>query len=146
MRPHFVSGYWKDTGRLADMLDCNRLVLESLEPSIRGEVDEASTLVGRVVIEEGARVRRSTIRGPAIIGRNTEVTDSYIGPFTSIYHSCTIDRTEMEHSIVLEFSSIREVSRIEDSLIGKEVEVVPSDALPRAHRLMLGDHSKVSIA
>jgi glucose-1-phosphate thymidylyltransferase len=146
VRPHFVSGYWKDTGRLEDMLDCNRLVLESLEPSIRGDVDPASTVVGRVVVEEGASVRGSTIRGPAIIGRDTRVIDSYIGPFTSIYHSCTIELTEIEHSIVLESSCIRAVARIEDSLIGKEVEVVPSSALPRAHRLMLGDHSKVSIA
>ncbi|MEP6464169.1 MAG: glucose-1-phosphate thymidylyltransferase [Frankiaceae bacterium] len=146
VRPHFVSGYWKDTGRLEDMLDCNRLVLESLEPSNSGEVDADSTLVGRVVIEEGATVRGSTIRGPAIIGRNTRVLDSYIGPFTSIYHSCTIESTEIEHSIVLESSCIRGVARIEDSLIGKAVEVVPSSALPKAHRLMLGDHSKVSIA
>lgn len=146
VRPHFVSGYWKDTGRLEDMLDCNRLVLESVEPSIAGEVDAASTLVGRVVIEEGAIIRRSTIRGPAIIGRNTVISDSYIGPFTSIYHSCVVEGTELEHSIVLESSTIRGVARIEDSLIGKEVEVAPSGALPRAHRLMLGDHSKVSIA
>ena len=144
--PHFVTGYWKDTGRLEDMLDCNRLVLESLEPGLHGTVDEASTLVGRVVVEEGASICRSTIRGPAIVGRNTKIIDSYVGPFTSIYHSCSIERTEIEHSIVLEHSTIRGVARIEDSLIGKEVEVVPSSALPRAHRLMLGDHSKVSIA
>lgn len=146
VRPHFVSGYWKDTGRLEDMLDCNRLVLESIQPSIAGTVDADSTLVGRVVIEAGASVQRSTIRGPAIIGRDTVVIDSYIGPFTSIYHSCTVEGTELEHSIVLESSTIRGVARIEDSLIGKAVEVVPSSALPRAHRLMLGDHSKVSIA
>lgn len=146
VRPHMVTGYWKDTGRLEDMLECNRKVLEGLEPSLRGTVDEESILVGRVVIEEGASIVRSTVRGPAIIGRGTTVTDTYIGPFTSIYHSCTIASTEIEHSIILESSIIRGVSRIEDSLIGKEVEVTPSKALPRAHRLMLGDHSKVSIA
>jgi len=146
VRPHLVSGYWKDTGRLEDMLECNRKVLESLEPACRGSVDEASTLVGRVVVEEGASIVRSTVRGPAIIGRDTRIVDTYIGPFTSIYHSCTIEGTEIEHSIVLESSTIRGVARIEDSLIGKEVEVVPSTALPRAHRLMLGDHSRVSIA
>ena len=146
VRPHMVTGYWKDTGRLEDMLECNRKVLEGLEPSLRGTVDEESILVGRVVIEEGAKIVRSTVRGPAIIGRGTTVTDTYIGPFTSIYHSCTIAETEIEHSIILESSTIIGVSRIEDSLIGKEVEVTPSKALPRAHRLMLGDHSKVSIA
>ena len=146
VRPHLVTGYWKDTGRLEDMLECNRKVLEGIEPSQRGTVDEESVLVGRVVVEEGATIVRSTVRGPAIIGRNTAIIDTYIGPFTSIYHSCTIESTEIEHSIVLESSVIRGVARIEDSLIGKEVEVTPSKALPRAHRLMLGDHSKVSIA
>jgi glucose-1-phosphate thymidylyltransferase len=146
VRPHFVSGYWKDTGRLEDMLECNRAVLETLDRSVAGDVDAASTLVGRVVVEEGASIVRSTVRGPAIIGRGTTIIDTYIGPFTSIYHSCTIEATEIEHSIVLEASIIRGVARIEDSLIGKEVEVSPSTALPHAHRLMLGDHSRVSIA
>jgi glucose-1-phosphate thymidylyltransferase len=146
VRPHMVTGYWKDTGRLEDMLECNRKVLESIEPSTRGSVDEVSRIIGRVVIEEGASIVRSTVRGPAIIGRGTRIVDSYIGPFTSIYHDCLIDSTELEHSIVLEATTISGVSRIEDSLIGKEVEVSPSTAMPRAHRLMLGDHSKVSLA
>ncbi len=144
--PHLVTGYWKDTGRLEDMLECNRKVLESLEPAVRGSVDEASQLIGRVVVEEGAVIERSTVRGPAIIGRDTVLRDSYVGPFTSIYFGCTLENTEIEHSIVLEESTIRGVGRIEDSLIGKQVEVGPSTALPRAHRLMLGDHSRVSIA
>ena len=146
VRPHMVTGYWKDTGRLEDMLECNRKVLESVEPSTRGSVDAVSRIIGRVVIEEGASIVRSTVRGPAIIGRGTRIVDSYIGPFTSIYHDCLIDSTELEHSIVLEATTISGVSRIEDSLIGKEVEVSPSTAMPRAHRLMLGDHSKVSLA
>jgi glucose-1-phosphate thymidylyltransferase len=146
VRPHLVTGYWKDTGRLEDMLECNRKVLESIEPEIHGTVDADSRVVGRVVVEEGASIERSTVRGPAIIGKGTVVRDSYIGPFTSIYYGCTIESTEIEHSIVLESSTISGISRIEDSLIGKEVEVTPSSALPRAHRLMLGDHSKVSIS
>jgi glucose-1-phosphate thymidylyltransferase len=146
VRSHQVSGYWKDTGRLEDMLECNRKVLEEIEPDIRGTVDARSRVIGRVVLEEGVALHGSTVRGPAIIGRNTQVVDSYVGPFTSIYHSCSLQDTEIEHSIVLEQSVIRGVSRIEDSLIGKEVEVTPSREQPRAHRLMLGDHSKVSIA
>ncbi|MGH3327240.1 MAG: glucose-1-phosphate thymidylyltransferase [Streptomycetales bacterium] len=146
VRSHQVSGYWKDTGRLEDMLECNRKVLESLDGGVQGHVDGESRLVGRVTVEPGAKIVRSTVRGPAIIGRDTEIVDSYIGPFTSIYHSCRIEATEIEHSIVLECSAIRGVGRIEDSLIGKEVEVSPSPELPKAHRLMLGDHSRVSIA
>jgi glucose-1-phosphate thymidylyltransferase len=146
VRPHLVTGYWKDTGRLEDMLECNRKVLEGLEPIVHGTVDADSVLTGRVVVEEGAVIERSTVRGPAIIGRDTVVRDTYVGPFTSIYFGCTLEDTEIEHSIVLEESTIRGVGRIEDSLIGKQVEVSPSSALPRAHRLMLGDHSRVSIA
>ncbi|WP_254847294.1 hypothetical protein [Frankia sp. CcI156] len=99
-----------------------------------------------MVIEEGASLVRSTVRGPAIIGRDTTLVDTYVGPFTSIFHSCVIERTEIEYSIVLERATIRGIGRIEDSLIGRDVEVVPSAALPRAHRLMLGDHSRVSVA
>ncbi len=146
VRPHLVTGYWKDTGRLEDMLECNRKVLESIEPLVLGSVDASSQLIGRVVVEPGAVIERSTVRGPAIIGRDSVIRDSYVGPFTSIYFGCTLEDTEIEHSIVLEESTIRGVGRIEDSLIGKQVEVVPSSALPRAHRLMLGDHSRVSIA
>jgi glucose-1-phosphate thymidylyltransferase len=146
VRPHLVTGYWKDTGRLEDMLECNRKVLESVEPRVAGSVDAESSLIGRVIVEEGAVVERSVVRGPAIIGRDTCLRDTYVGPFTSIYFGCTLEDTEIEHSIVLEESTIRGVGRIEDSLIGKQVEVVPSAALPRAHRLMLGDHSRVSIA
>ena len=146
VRPHLVTGYWKDTGRLEDMLECNRKVLESVEPVVAGTVDADSALIGRVVVEEGAVIERSVVRGPAIIGRDTVLRDTYVGPFTSIYFGCLLEDTEIEHSIVLEQSTIRGVGRIEDSLIGKEVEVSPSTALPRAHRLMLGDHSRVSIA
>ena len=144
VRSHMVSGYWKDTGRLQDMLECNRKVLEGIEPRNYGSVDEHSHVVGRVVVERGASIIRSTIRGPAIIGKGTRVVDAYIGPFTSVYHDCEITRTELEHSIVLEQCVIIGVGRIEDSLLGKSVTVTVSDRQPRAHRLMLGDHSVVS--
>ena len=145
VQPHLVSGYWKDTGRLEDMLECNRKVLETLEPSNEGTVDDVSSIVGRVVLQEGASVVRSTVRGPAIIGRGTKIVDAYIGPFTSIYHGCVVADAEIEHSIVLEETVIRGVGRIEDSLIGKQVEVTTGTAQPKALRLMLGDHSKVTV-
>jgi glucose-1-phosphate thymidylyltransferase len=145
VRPHLVTGYWKDTGRLEDMLECNRKVLESLEPAVHGTVDTESRIVGRVIVEEGASIVRSTVRGPAIIGRGTRIVDTYVGPFTSIYHSCLIERTEVEHSIVLESTHIADIQRIEDSLIGKEVELSRSVTQPKALRLMLGDHSRVAI-
>jgi len=146
VRPHLVTGYWKDTGRLEDMLETNRKVLESFEPRVDGHVDADSRIVGRVVVERGAEIIRSTVRGPAVIGADTKIIDTYVGPYTAIYYGCVVESTEIEHSIVLQNTTIREVARIEDSLIGREVEVVPSTVLPRAHRLLLGDHSRVSIA
>ena len=113
-----ISGYWKDTGNVADMLEVNRMVLESVEPAVAGEVDRASELIGRVVIEAGARVTGSRIVGPVIIGAGTEVTGSYIGPFTSVAAGCVIADSEIEYSIVLAGASIRGVRRIEASLIG----------------------------
>jgi glucose-1-phosphate thymidylyltransferase len=145
VRSRMVTGYWKDTGRLEDMLEVNRKVLETLIPRIDGAVDAASRISGRVVVDEGAVIERSTVRGPAIIGRGTRVIDSYVGPFTSIYHDCVIERTEVEHSIILEQSTIRDVSRIEDSLIGKNVEVSRSEESPKAHRFMVGDHSRIQL-
>jgi glucose-1-phosphate thymidylyltransferase len=138
-----VKGYWKDTGRLEDMLECNRTVLESIEGRIDGTVDDETQIVGHVVVQEGASIEHSHIRGPAIIGENTIVRNSYIGPFTSIYHSCLIEDSEIEHSIILEGARIQGAGRLEDSLIGKEVSVVRSSTPPVAYRLMLGDHSQI---
>ena len=145
VRHHVLEGYWKDTGELDALLEGNRLVLETFEPRIDGTVDARSKILGRVVVQEGATVVDSTIRGPAIIGEGTRVEQSFIGPFTSIYYGCEIIRSEIEHSVVLEQSRIVDMPRIEDSLIGKQVEVVRSGARPYAHRLMLGDHSRVDL-
>ena len=140
-----VTGFWKDTGQLEALLEGNRLVLESIEPSMEGKVDESSRLVGRVAVQPGAEIVRSVVRGPAIIGEGTRVEDSFIGPFTSIHYACEIVRSEIEHSIVLAQSRILDMARIEDSLIGKQVEVLRSRSLPHAHRLMLGDHSRLDL-
>jgi glucose-1-phosphate thymidylyltransferase len=141
-----ISGYWKDTGNVADMLEVNRMVLESVEPRMAGTTDSASELIGRVVVGTGARVSGSRIVGPAIIGARTEVTGSYIGPFTSVAADCIIADSEIEYSIVLGGASIRGVRRIEASLIGHDVEVTPAPRVREAHRLVLGDHSRVQIS
>jgi glucose-1-phosphate thymidylyltransferase len=141
-----ISGYWKDTGNVADMLEVNRMVLESMPAACRGTVDADSELIGRVVIEEGATVTRSRVVGPVIIGAGTTVTDSYIGPSTALGDDCVISEAEIEYSIVLRGASIRGVRRIEASLIGRDVEVTPAPNVPRSHRLILGDHSRVQIS
>jgi glucose-1-phosphate thymidylyltransferase len=142
-----ITGYWKDTGNVTDMLEVNRLVLESQTPRVDGHVDEASCeIIGRVVVEAGATVTGSRIVGPAIIGAGCTVSGSYIGPFTAIDEDCSVTDSEIEYSIVLSNASISGVRRIEASLIGHYAEVTPAPRVPRAHRLVLGDHSKVQIS
>jgi len=143
---HIIDGWWKDTGKLEDMLEANRMILDTLEPMILGEVDGSSEIHGKVVVQKGARVIRSTLRGPLIVGENTQVVDSYVGPFTSIDHGCRIEGSEIEHSIVLADSVILHVgSRVEDSLIGRNASVSKCNGRPSAYRVMVGDHSRVEI-
>ena len=146
MRSTEITGYWKDTGNVADMLEVNRMVLEGLEPRCDGVVDAASELIGRVAVEAEAQVSGSRIVGPVIIGAGARVSGSYVGPFTSVAAGCVISDSEIEYSIVLAGASVRGVRRIEASLIGHQVEVTPAPRVPRAHRLVLGDHSKVQIS
>ncbi|MEQ4717332.1 glucose-1-phosphate thymidylyltransferase [Nonomuraea sp. B19D2] len=142
---HFVSGYWKDTGRLQDILECNRIVLEAIEPDNRGTVDTLSEISGNVVVAPGAFVENSVIRGPAVIGTGTRISDSYIGPYTSIGESCLIEDAEVEYAIVLRDSTIKGISRLTYSLIGRNVEVTRAEGVPNAHQLMVGDHSRVQV-
>ncbi|WP_030926642.1 glucose-1-phosphate thymidylyltransferase [Streptomyces sp. NRRL S-646] len=146
VRSTTISGYWKDTGNVTDMLEVNRSVLETLERRIDGTVDADSEIIGRVRIEPGAKVTGSRIVGPAVVGANTVITDSYVGPFTSIAGDCRIEDSEIEYSILLRNSSVSGVRRVEASLIGRNVEVTPAPRKPASHRFVLGDHSKVQIA
>lgn len=141
-----VEDYWIDTGKMADILDANRVVLETITPRIDGDVDAASRLHGRVVVEAGAQIIASTIEGPAIIGRDTVIERSYVGPFTSIYHSCRLTDAEIAGSVVLERTTIEAVpGRIERSLIGRDVRLTGAEFRPRAYRLVLGDHSEATL-
>ena len=141
-----IADDWIDTGKKDDMLEANRLILGSLQRRIDGTVDEDSTLVGPVVIEHGASIVASTVRGPAVIGHGTSLRDAYVGPFTAIGPGCELSCCEIENSILLEGSVIRNVERrITDSLIGREVVVERSPLRPQAIRLLLGDHSRVDV-
>jgi glucose-1-phosphate thymidylyltransferase len=146
VRSTTITGYWKDTGNVTDMLEVNRLVLEGIEPRQDGTIGPGCEIIGRVVIEPGAHVSQSRIVGPAIIGTGSKVTGSYIGPFTAIGQDCVIEESEIEYSILLRGASIRGVRRIQASLIGHDAEVTPAPTVPRVHRLVLGDHSMVQIS
>lgn len=145
VRHEVLEGWWKDTGMLEPLLEGNRLILEVLETDIQGTVDPSSRVEGRVSLGEGAEVKGSVVRGPAIIGAGTRLIDSYVGPFTAIGPDCEVVDSEIEHSIVFGDSRIIGIPRIVDSLIGRRVVVTRSAKRPRAARLMLGDHSQVDL-
>ncbi len=145
VEPHIVRGWWKDTGRLEDMLEANRLILDNLVGSQEGELID-SQIDGRVVIAPGARLERCTVRGPAVIGAGAQLRDCYIGPYTAIGEGCTVTDAEVEHSILLAGSSVCDLDgRMESSLLGRNVTVRRGERQPKAYRFMVGDNSDISI-
>jgi glucose-1-phosphate thymidylyltransferase len=145
VEPHVVRGWWKDTGRLDDMLEANRLILDALEARIDGDLVD-STVEGRVIVEKGATLIRATVRGPAVIGAGARLTDCYVGPYTAIDADVEIQNAEVEHSILLAGSSVRNLEgRMEASLLGRNVKIHPAPRQPRAFRFMVGDNSEIGI-
>ncbi|HET8820978.1 MAG TPA: glucose-1-phosphate thymidylyltransferase [Thermoleophilaceae bacterium] len=143
--PHIVHGWWKDTGQVRDMLEANRLILDDLDERVEGEL-VSSRVEGRVVIEQGARLENTTVRGPAMIGAGAQLVDAYIGPYTAIGENVRIEHAELEHSIVMSGSRISHVDhRIEASLIGKDVTIARGPAQPKAYRFVVGDSADVQI-
>jgi glucose-1-phosphate thymidylyltransferase len=145
VRCELLTGWWIDTGKLTPLLEANRLLLEKIETRIDGKVDAASTVDGRVVVEDGATVSNSILRGPLVIGAGATVTDSFIGPFSAIGDGCEISNSEVEHSVIMERSKVIDIQRLEDSLIGKEAVVTRTQVRPRALRLMVGDHCQIDV-
>jgi glucose-1-phosphate thymidylyltransferase len=142
-----VRGWWKDTGQLADMLEANRLVLEELVTELEGEVDDESKVEGRLVLGPGAKLLRSVVRGPAVIGAGACVEDAYIGPYTSIGDDVHVRRSEVENSIVLSGSVVEDLGmRMEASLLGKDVKLTRSEGMPKTLRMLVGDRSEINLA
>lgn len=145
VRSEILTGWWIDTGKLTPLLEANRLLLETIETRVEGTVDDASFLDGRVVVDAGAEIINSTIRGPVVIGSGTTVRDSFIGPFSAIGIDCLVEHSEVEHSVVMNSSKIIGVPRLEDSLIGSDTTVTRTRKKPRAVRLMVGDNCRIDI-
>lgn len=145
--PHVHKGWWIDTGKPTDMLEANSLVLEELVPNISPDaVIKDSQIDRRVTVEAGARIVNSVVRGPTIIGENSVIENSFVGPFTSIYHDVTVQNCELERSIVLEHSTIRDLgTRLQDSLIGRHAVVASSEGKPKSIKMNIGDHSNLWI-
>ncbi len=145
VRHEVLAGWWIDTGKKDPLLECNRLVLDTIATSLLGTMDGDSTVEGRVILEAGAQLVRSRVRGPAVIGAGTLLQDSYVGPYSSIAARCQIIDSEVENSVVLEDTRIVGIPRLADSLLGRNTEVLRSGQRPTATRLMLGDHSHVDL-
>jgi glucose-1-phosphate thymidylyltransferase len=146
VQSEIVTGWWKDTGQLADMLEANRLILEEIETDLRGEIDDESRVEGRVVLEEGAKVQGSVVRGPAVIGAGAHIEDSFVGPYTSIGDEVRICRSEVEHSIILAGSVVEDLgTRMEASLLGRNVKLTRSEGMPKTFRLLVGDNSEIKL-
>jgi len=146
--PHRVEGWWKDTGKPEDVLEANRFVLQSLKREISNNtsIDEASRLSGAVKVDNGVKIEKSVIRGPVVIGEGSHIIDSYIGPYTSIYYGCEVKNSEIENSIVMENTKINDIQyRLDNCLIGKEVEIKKNINKPISVNLILGDRSKLSL-
>ncbi|MHA2620551.1 MAG: glucose-1-phosphate thymidylyltransferase [bacterium JZ-2024 1] len=143
VQSRIVTGWWKDTGKLEDLLEANRILLEDLEPENHGEAVD-SEILGRVRIGRGTILKNAVVHGPAIIGQDCRLQSCYIGPFTSLHNRVTVESAELENSIVLEGACISGLrTRIESSLLGAGCQVTATDRRPRTVRLMLGDLSSV---
>jgi len=141
-----ITGWWKDTGKPTDLLEANRLVLDNITPDIQGSVDDRSTVAGKVVVQAGARIMNSVVRGPAIIGAGCLIEDSYVGPFSSVGNNSVVIRSEVEYSIILRECKILNVGiRLEGSILGNDVEIVEATGKPLVHRFMIGDQSRVEV-
>ncbi len=146
-----VTGWWKDTGQPEELLEANRFVPEQIIESqdgqmIEGEVDGESELCGKVIVEKGAKVVQSQIRGPVIIGAGTLVEKSYIGPYTSVYHDCLVKNSELEYSIIMERCHITDLDvRMEKSLLGREVCFSRGNTKPRTQKFIVGDESRIEL-
>ncbi|MGE5276213.1 MAG: glucose-1-phosphate thymidylyltransferase [Acidobacteriota bacterium] len=146
VHPHLVTGWWKDTGKIEDMLEANRIILDTFDARGLEGVDDSNRVEGKVVVEAGARLSCATVRGPAVIGADAEIRDAFVGPYTSIGAGCYVERCEIENSIVLQGSRIERIpGRIADSLIGTNVRIHPGAERPRVHRFLIGDNSEIGI-
>jgi len=146
VQSHILKGWWLDTGKKDDLLEANRVVLDDyLTRDIKGEIDSQSQIVGRVEIGAGTKVENSTIRGPVSIAGGCKIRDCFIGPFTSIGDSTVIENSSVEHSVILENCRIYQIERLEDSLLGKGVELKKGEEQSKAIRLFIGDNAKVEL-
>ncbi len=141
-----ITGWWKDTGKPHDLLEANRLVLDNIKEDLSQAEIENSSVSGKVQVGKNTKIINSTVRGPAIIGDDCLISDSYVGPFTSLYHGCKIINSEVEYSILLKECLLQDVDiRVEHSLLGNGAEIVRVENKPSTNRFFIGDQSRVEL-
>jgi glucose-1-phosphate thymidylyltransferase len=146
VRASIVKGWWKDTGMPEDILSANNLILDELTASYSGEISDGSVVQGRVQIGHGTILEKnSVVRGPVIIGKDCRISNSYIGPYTSVGDNCEITDSEIEGSIVMDGTKINVRRKIVDSLIGANVNISESCKKPKGYRFVVGDSSEVRV-
>ena len=139
-----VEGWWKDTGKPEDILEANRLILDDLTTKIKGKVE--GEIRGRISMDTGTKVNKnSMIKGPALIGRDCLIKDSYIGPYTSIGNNCEIINAEVEDSVVMDGAKLINAWNIVDSMIGRDAVIEKNKSLPKGNKFIIGDNSWVKI-
>ncbi|MCG9884797.1 MAG: glucose-1-phosphate thymidylyltransferase [Cyanobacteria bacterium] len=143
-----LSGWWLDTGKKDDLLEANRVILDTtLEASNHGSVDSGSEIVGRVHIGAGTQIRHCTIRGPVTIGENCFLENCYVGPYTSIGDGARLVEADLDSSVVLSGARILRVGhRITDSLIGQRAVLTTTQKKPKALRFLVGDDSQIELS
>ena len=141
-----ISGWWKDTGKLEDLLEANRIVLSGLRGRMEGDVDKASKVEGEVVVGRGTRVLNSTLRGPLIVGENCLIQDAYVGPFSALHDGSRLVDGEIENSILLEGATVEGLHRrMESSLLGRDVHITRSGSRPASYRFLVGDMARIEV-
>jgi glucose-1-phosphate thymidylyltransferase len=146
VRSHVITGWWKDTGKVEDMLEANRIILDGLVSRNDGAIDETTEVEGVVVIGKGSRVTGSVLRGPLIIGEDCVIENATIGSYTSIHNRVTIQGSKVEHSILLEGSRLIGLDRwVESSLLGKDVEITRSSGPTDSYRFLVGDLGRIEV-
>ena len=141
-----VDSWLQYSGDPLDLLELNRLVLDRLEAGPRRSSNNGNRIEGRVCIHETASVHASVIVGPTVIGPGARITDSYIGPYTSIGERARVQGTEVERSIIASGASVMHVGgRLVASVLGRDARVFRDFSLPRALRLRVGEGTEVAL-
>lgn len=140
-------GKWLDPGKFGDWIESNQYLLDNkLESKNGSRLDKRSVINGRVSIGLKCKIKNSEIRGPAAIGNNVTIINSYIGPYTSIDDGCIIEQSHVENSVLMKGVLIKNIKQpIDESLIGTGAEIVDEEGPTDWLRLFIGEKSKVKI-